>query len=138
VPETLATTLLAADAERRSTPPDSSGTRRRFERLGAELEVSLSSDSNFYVGFTENLSEGGLFVATYFTRPLGSKVEITVRIPGRAAALVLRGTVRWVRDYSPTSDGYPGMGIQFDSLSASDQADVAAFLATRDPLFYDE
>jgi uncharacterized protein (TIGR02266 family) len=117
-------------------PPQSSGARRRFDRLSAELEVGLLSDSNFYVGFTEDLSQGGLFVATYFTRPLGSAVELSVRLPGREAALTLRGIVRWVRDDSPTSDGYPGMGIQFDSLSESDQADIAAFLATRAPLFY--
>jgi uncharacterized protein (TIGR02266 family) len=117
--------------------PDSARARRRFERLGAELEVSLLSDSNFYLGLTENLSEGGLFVATYVARPLGSHVEISVRLPGRPDALTLRGTVRWVRDYSPTSDGYPGMGIQFDALSESEHADIAAFLATREALFFE-
>ncbi len=109
---------------------------RRFERLSAELEVSLVSTSNFYLGFTENLSEGGLFVATYAARPLGSEIEISVRLPDRADALVLRGIVRWHRAYSATSDGYPGMGIQFDVLSETDKADIAAFLVTRPPLFF--
>ncbi|HEX4629259.1 MAG TPA: PilZ domain-containing protein, partial [Gemmatimonadales bacterium] len=117
---------------------DSSRARRRSERLSAELEVSLFSDSNFYVGFTENVSEGGLFVATYLTRPLGSAVEICARIPGRTEPLIVRGTVRWLREYSPTSDGYPGMGIQFDTISERDQSDIAAFLVTRDPLFFVE
>jgi uncharacterized protein (TIGR02266 family) len=90
------------------------------------------------VGFTENLSEGGLFVATYFVRPLGSAVELSVRVPGSDTPIVLRGTVRWLREYSPTSDGHPGMGIQFDALHAKDKALIAAFLAKREPLFYDE
>jgi uncharacterized protein (TIGR02266 family) len=98
--------------------------------------VSLFSDSNFYVGFTENLSESGVFVATYFVRPLGSRVEMCVRIDGRDDPLILRGQVRWIRDFSPTSDGCPGMGIQFDDVSDGDRAEIAAFLATRDPLFF--
>jgi uncharacterized protein (TIGR02266 family) len=125
-----------ADPVSATIPPESSNARRRFDRLSAELEVGLLSDSNFYVGFTEDLSQGGLFVATYFTRPLGSAVELRVRLPDREEPLTVRGIVRWVRDDSPRSDGYPGMGIQFDSLSERDQADIAAFLATRAPLFY--
>jgi uncharacterized protein (TIGR02266 family) len=116
--------------------PASAHPPRRFERLSAELEVSLVSTSNFYLGFTENLSEGGLFVATYAARPLGSEIEISVRLPARTDPLVLRGTVRWHREYSATSDGYPGMGIQFDVLSEADKADIAAFLVTRPPLFF--
>jgi uncharacterized protein (TIGR02266 family) len=116
--------------------PASTHPRRRFERLSAELEVSLVSTSNFYLGFTENLSEGGLFVATYAARPLGSEIEISVRLPDRADPLVLRGTVRWHREYSATSDGYPGMGIQFDELSETDKGDIAAFLVMRPPLFF--
>jgi uncharacterized protein (TIGR02266 family) len=116
--------------------PPSVHPPRRFERLCAELEVSLVSTSNFYLGFTENLSEGGLFVATYAARPLGSEIEISVRLPDRTDALVLRGIVRWHREYSATSDGYPGMGIQFDALSETDKADIAAFLVMRPPLFF--
>ena len=38
--------------------------RRTSPRFDVELEVSLASESNFYVGLTENISAGGLFVAT--------------------------------------------------------------------------
>ena len=36
---------------------------RAHRRLALELEVTLQSDSNFYIGLTENLSDGGIFVA---------------------------------------------------------------------------
>jgi|CZKU01.1.fsa_nt_gi uncharacterized protein (TIGR02266 family) len=138
-PEPAPTPAPKSDSEPAPrSAPDSQQGRRHSNRLTAELEVTLFSDSNFYVGFTENISEGGLFVATYFTRPLGSKLEICVRIPGRADPLTLRGSVRWLRDDSPTSDGHPGMGIQFDAISKSDESDIAAFLGTRDPLFFVE
>jgi uncharacterized protein (TIGR02266 family) len=130
-PPTPALTPAPAPAPT-SSPP----SQRRAERLPVELEVSLFSDSNFYVGFTENLSESGVFVATYFVRPLGSRVEMCVRIHGRVEPLILRGEVRWIREFSPTSDGCPGMGIQFDAVSDDDRAEIATFLSTRDPLFF--
>jgi len=39
--------------------------RRAHVRHDVELEVSLESESNFYMGLTENLSEGGLFIAIH-------------------------------------------------------------------------
>jgi hypothetical protein len=71
-------------------------------------------------------------------RPLGSHVELSVRLPGSPDPLVLRGIVRWVREHSPTSDGHPGMGIQFQAISEKQAAGIAAFLATREPLFFVE
>jgi uncharacterized protein (TIGR02266 family) len=128
-----------ADSSRPSNPsPESSRSQRTANRRNIELEVSLLSESNFYVGFTENLSESGVFVATYLVRPLGSKVEMSLRIIGREEPILLRGEVRWVREYSPTSDGCPGMGIRFDAISDGDRTEIARFLAQRDPLFFVE
>jgi uncharacterized protein (TIGR02266 family) len=110
---------------------------RREGRFNVEIEVNVLSDSNFYVGFTENLSGGGLFIATYFVRPLGSKVEMCVRVPGRGNPLMLMGEVRWIREAS-ASDAWPGMGIQFDAISEEDRVAILGFLATRDPLFFVE
>ena len=110
---------------------------RREGRFNVEIEVNVFSDSNFYVGFTENLSGGGLFIATYFVRPLGSRVEMSVRVPGRHNPLMLKGEVRWIREAS-ASDAWPGMGIQFEDISEDDGAAIRGFLATRDPFFFVE
>jgi uncharacterized protein (TIGR02266 family) len=135
-PPSESATLVSHSAPPSTPPPDSS--RRRFERLSTDLEVSLLSETNFYVGFTENLSAGGLFVATYLTKPLGSKVELTVRLPQRDDPLVLRGVVKWVRLNNANVDGHPGMGIEFVDLPDGDRAAIAEFLAKREPIFYDE
>jgi uncharacterized protein (TIGR02266 family) len=121
-----------------SIPPNSDRAPRDATRRSIELEVSLLSESNFYVGFTENLSESGVFVATYLVRPLGSLVEISLRLLGRDEPLSLRGEVRWVREYSSTSDAGPGMGIRFEAISDADRATITRFLATRDPIFFTE
>jgi uncharacterized protein (TIGR02266 family) len=108
---------------------------RRASRQTVEIEVGIASESNFYLGFTENLSSGGVFVATYATRPLGSHVAIALAFPN-GEELRVPGVVRWLRD--ATTDGWPGMGVQFESLSAEDEAKVRKFLSLREPMFYDE
>jgi uncharacterized protein (TIGR02266 family) len=101
-----------------------------------ELEVNLVSDSNFYIGFTENISGGGVFVATYMLRPIGARVEMSVRLPGFQDPLQLRGEVRWIREPGAGADVWPGMGIRFEGVSGEDEVTIRAFLAAREPLFY--
>jgi hypothetical protein len=48
------------------------------------------------------------------------------------------GTVRWLREYSPTSDTSPGMGVCFEHIGAEHTEQIRRFLAARDPLFHDE
>jgi len=38
--------------------------RRVHARYALDLEVSMSSEHNFYAGLAENISAGGIFVAT--------------------------------------------------------------------------
>jgi uncharacterized protein (TIGR02266 family) len=122
-------------AERREVPPPAAleTGSRRAHRAVLELEVGIGSESNFYVGFTENLSSAGFFVATYLMQPIGSKVEIVVTMPD-SETLRIRGAVKWQR--AASEDGWPGIGVQFDALSKEQEARIRAFLAVREPLFY--
>ncbi len=108
--------------------------RRRFARANIQLDVSLYSDSNFYAGFTENLSVGGVFVATHNRRNVGDPVDVTITFPNEAK-VIAHGVVRWLREYNAVSDTPPGMGIQF--LTVDDEAAIEQFLAAREPLFHD-
>jgi uncharacterized protein (TIGR02266 family) len=110
---------------------------RSNRRLLLELEVTLQSDSNFYIGLTENLSNGGIFVATHLVQPIGTTVAMTLRLPNGKAPLALAGRVRWVREFSETLDAPPGMGIEFDTISEADTRTIREFLAARTPLFFD-
>jgi len=110
---------------------------RTHRRLSLELEVSLQSDSNFYIGLTENLSNGGIFVATYLVQPIGTAVSLTLRIPNRTTPLLLTGRVRWVREFTETLEATPGMGIEFDAMSDDDAKTIREFLVARTPLFFD-
>jgi len=123
----------AAEPHRLPDPAE----RRQATRVGLCVEVGLQSDSNFYTGFTEDISEGGLFVATYKLLPLGSELALTLTLPDghefRATAIV-----RWVRDpHDPNSDVRPGMGVQFSRIDAEHLEVIQTFTRVRDPMFFE-
>jgi uncharacterized protein (TIGR02266 family) len=113
-------------------------SRRQHSRHNVELEVTMESETNFYMGLTENLSEGGLFIATHVYKPLGTQIEVSFKLPDMSEPVKVTGTVRWVREYSETSDTSPGMGVRFEHIGPEHTEQIRRFLAARDPLFYDE
>ncbi|MEZ4340352.1 MAG: PilZ domain-containing protein [Sandaracinaceae bacterium] len=124
----------------RSAPPpppattlDDGVARERFEaNLGATTE------SNFYVGFSGEISQGGVFVSTYNILPKGSAVRMLITLPGNLSTEV-NGHVRFVRDpMDMASDSEPGMGIGFDGLTAEARDLILRFIRKRPPMFYDE
>lgn len=112
--------------------------RREHDRFSVDLDVTVTSEHNFYAGFVENMSVGGIFIATHQLKPVGERLEFSVHLPGSESPIRGAGEVRWVRVYSETSNVPPGMGIKFDPLCAEDQRRIEVFLAQREPLFYDE
>jgi uncharacterized protein (TIGR02266 family) len=113
------------------------GLEPRAPRIEVRLGVDIESESNFYAGFTENLSECGVFVATHAPLRIGSTVDLWISLP-HTAHIRARGTVRWQRHYSESNETAPGMGIRFDSLSAEDTARIHEFAQTRAPMFFDD
>ena len=90
------------------------------------------------LGLSENLSEGGLFIATHLVRPLGARIEVSFSLPNVAEPIRAVGLVRWVRVYSETSDTSPGIGLRFEEIHPQQAVQIRDFLAKRAPLFYDE
>lgn len=112
--------------------------RRGYHRYHVELDVSLGSEHNFYVGLSENLSMGGVFIATHQLKPVGERLEISIFLPNREEAVRGVGEVRWVREYNERSDMPPGLGLRFVDLDAPSKAAIEQFLKDREPMFYDD
>jgi hypothetical protein len=51
---------------------------------------------------------------------------------------VMNRIVRWVREFSETSDTGPGMGVRFEQLSSQTAKRIRQFLASRPPLFFED
>jgi uncharacterized protein (TIGR02266 family) len=116
---------------------DRDSTEPRAPRIEVMLWVTNESESNFYAGFTENLSECGVFVATHAPLELGSKVDLCISL-SQTEPIRARGTVRWLRAYSDSNETAPGMGIRFDRLPAKEADRVNEFTKSRAPMFFDD
>lgn len=122
----------------RLVPQVDDAQRREHARYKVELDVSLGSDHNFYVGFVENMSAGGVFIATHMLKAVGEILELSIHIPSSDVKIVGTGEVRWVREYSERSNVPPGMGVRFIHLEPGCLESIENFLARREPIFYDE
>ena len=125
--------------QKRSLGPGAGWAERRAApRHDVATEVSFESETNFYVGFTADVSAGGLFVVTWSTRPIGSHIRLTFTLPDGDREVAVDGVVRWVREHNARDpDLWPGMGIQFENLDPEVKDEIERFLAQREPLFYE-
>jgi len=107
-------------------------------RSAVEANVGASSETNFYVGFSGEIAEGGVFVATYAVLEPGARVNVTVTLPG-GYEFTTPGTVHFVRDPMDMSDdAEPGMGVKFEALGSESRELVLRFIRKRAPMFYDD
>jgi uncharacterized protein (TIGR02266 family) len=118
-----------APAPRQPSMP--SGPREKLE-----ANVGATTESNFFVGFSGDISEGGVFVATYLTLDVGQPAEVLVTLPG-GFEKTIPGTVRFVRD-PMDMDSEPGIGVRFDRLDDEARKLILRFISKRPPLFYDD
>jgi uncharacterized protein (TIGR02266 family) len=112
--------------------------RRQHARLDAEFDVTFESEHNFYTGFSEDISEGGIFVATHELRPVGTVSEVHFTLPGIDRPLRVRGEVRWHRRPRAGSNTWPGMGLRFVELEPATRRLIERFVNKREPLFFEE
>jgi uncharacterized protein (TIGR02266 family) len=129
---------ISGSPSQRADSPSSDGVRREHERFSVDLEVNVCSEHNFYAGLAENLSAGGLFIATHKLQKVGSKIALSLRMPDSEEVYQITGEVRWVRLYNEQSDTSPGLGIRFNDLPPGAGAAINRFLGQREPLFFDD
>ena len=108
---------------------------RHARRVDFEVEVTFESHHNFYTGFTQNISSGGLFIACHDPSPIGSTIRVKFALPGLPGPIDAETIVRWVREVGEPDQH--GMGVQFTHLSPPVQAAIDKFIQQRDSIFYD-
>jgi len=122
-----------------ATPPADTH-QRKAERHDLEVEVDLESDTNFYTGLTQNISTGGLFIATQKIKRVGERIHLKFKLPGGSAPIECETEVRWIRENTSLlrTDSSPGMGVRFIDMSPKDAEAIDRFLQGRESLFYDD
>jgi uncharacterized protein (TIGR02266 family) len=107
-------------------------------REDVEVNIGANTESNFYVGFSGEIAEGGVFSATYSILERGTPVRALVTLPGGFETHV-NGYVRFVRDpMDMNTESDPGMGIQFEGLDAEQRELILRFVKKRRPIFFDD
>jgi len=108
------------------------------ESIDVEVNIGATTESNFYVGFSGEISDGGVFLSTYEVLGQGTHVNALVTLPGNFE-FRCKGWVRFVRDpFDLNSESEPGIGIQFIGLDANARELVLRFIRKRPPMFYED
>lgn len=105
-------------------------------RSSLAVDIHLWSESHFFCGLSGDLSQGGVFIATYLSFAVGSLVDLEFSLPGTDVTLQACGEVRWVRN--PSQDTSPGIGVAFEELSDEDRRRIHDFCTVRPALYYDD
>lgn len=111
-------------------------SRRASPRVELIAEVDLSSQTNFFSGFSTDIATGGLFIASFTLVPIGTTVAVRFTLPG-GAEISCEGEVQWLRAFNEAvTESLPGMGIRFVDLDPQAKAAIADFIASREPMFF--
>lgn len=101
-----------------------------------EVNVSLVSEHNFYVGPTRRMDSGGVFIATAMPPPTGTRLQIRLGLAdGRK--IDTDGEVAFVREKSATIGRQPtGCGVRLFSLPGWAVDAIERFILARQPIVY--
>jgi uncharacterized protein (TIGR02266 family) len=126
-PESLAQTVeVMFRDERRSSP-----------RVALALKVDLLGANTLYAGVSNDIGQGGIFVAMRGPLPVGTRLDLRLYLEDGAPPLELHGTVRWSREPGPLIEGPQGIGIQFEELPDADRRRLEAVMKERDTLLWE-
>jgi uncharacterized protein (TIGR02266 family) len=109
--------------------------RRNDGRRACEFAVEFEHQTHFFAGLSQDISTGGLFIATYCTLPVGTVLRLRFELPD-GTEIVAGGRVCWLRE-TDTSEARPGMGIELTELSPQALQKITIFCETRPPMLFD-
>jgi Tfp pilus assembly protein PilZ len=101
-----------------------------------EVNVSLVSEHNFFVGATRRLDSGGVFISTAMPPPVGTPLQLRLGLAdGRK--LDLDGEVTFVRARSALGGRQPsGCGVRLSGLPTWALDAIERFVAARPPIVW--
>jgi len=103
--------------------------KRRATRLHHEIPVAYRSVGSFLTDWSTNISQGGLFINTRKTLPVGTAVRILVQLPGASFPFQLEGRVTRVTEFANRANMVPGMGIEFTDVDEAKRRELEQFVA---------
>ena len=94
--------------------------KRVHPRVPLVIKVEAESEGHSFLAVTQDLSSGGMRIATANPLGVGEHLQIVFMLPGPERKIRVRGVVRHVIEGT-------AMGIQFLDLSPDDKAALREF-----------
>lgn len=122
--------------------------KRREPRYLLRFAITIRGDNNFYLDLSDDISAGGIFIATQKLLPVGTPVILSFTLAGYETSLSAEGVVRWQRGPDATAHeenifGHDhtevkfGMGVEFRDLDDETALAIRSFMRRRRPEFFD-
>ncbi len=99
---------------------------REHGRAPIELKVDYKKLNSFFADYTKNISQGGTFIKTRTTLPVGTRFLFRLTVPGRKQPFELNGEVV----HANASGDDAGMGIRFVWADARERASFESVVET--------
>lgn len=121
---------MGQQRERADSDEAAGEDRRVAERVPVTWSVDCETEDTFLYASITNISALGIFVATNDPLEIGTRLTLRFAPPGHRA-FVLQGIVQWINPIRMLSENRnPGMGIQFDGITASDREQLVEAIHT--------
>jgi hypothetical protein len=110
--------------------------RSRPQPTRVEVNVSLVSEHNFFVGPTRRIDSGGVFIATSLPPALGTRLQVRLGLAdGRKVDL--EGEVGFIREKSATTGRQPpGCGVKLYNMPGWAIESIDRFIQARQPIVF--
>ncbi len=102
--------------------------------IGLRVKLSYGSVDEFVERFATNISRGGIFIRARDPKPVGTQVDLELKLSSGETVVRARGVVRWVAREEPAAHPpvAPGMGIQFLALDEPSRQVIERMVTRRE------
>lgn len=106
--------------------------KRKYPRVAVQLGVRFKNaddkDSKVLKEITNSIGQGGLFIRTKTGYPKETRLQVELSLRDKLVRAM--GVVRYLIPYDKEAGGvqFPGMGVQFTSISLQDQEFIGKYV----------
>lgn len=104
---------------------------RKETRVADRIEIQFKSDADFIREYTENISQGGLFLRGLTDLPQGARIELVMKLPGGEEVKALTEVVHVVTEEKVdliAGKGSAGCGVQFVQFMGDGEKRLRSYL----------
>jgi CRP/FNR family transcriptional regulator len=101
---------------------------RKEIRAQKTLSLSYQDKKSFVDAYTENVSDGGLFIRTENPLKQGEQFLLNLQLPGLSDPMKIKCEVAWTRKEKEATDYPTGMGVRFLEMTKEDNRTLKQYL----------